>query len=125
MLEESANVDNSLIWQLQNAFSQNISFSKNLVVTGIISYTADGSAEKFVKINFSLDSQVNTNGANSPTDSPNESASAFSGEAKVSECASSSASPPILSSNMEHLSVKNLTNSKLPIHQSFFRIWWQ
>ncbi|KAM7540077.1 hypothetical protein Aperf_G00000027210 [Anoplocephala perfoliata] len=97
VLEESANIDDSLMWQLQNAFSQNISFSKNLVVTGIISYSADGSTEKFVKINFSLDSQVNSNGANSPTDSPNGSASAFSGETKASECASSSASPPILS----------------------------
>ncbi|VDL58304.1 unnamed protein product [Hymenolepis diminuta] len=115
VLEGTAPIGNSLVWQLQNAFSQNISFSKNLVVSGIISYTVDGSAEKFVKINFSLDSQMNTDGANSPAESPNGSASAFSIDTKLSECASSSASPPILSSSVERPSVKSQPTGKSPI----------
>nr|CDS30155.1 zinc finger protein YGR067C [Hymenolepis microstoma] len=62
----------------------------------------------------SSSSQVNTDDVNSPTESPNGSASAFSVDTKLSECASSSASPPILSSSVERLPVKtqSLENSE-------------
>ncbi len=48
-------LDKSLIQQLQRTFSQHISYSNKLCVSGIISYTVDGDNEKFVKINFAFD----------------------------------------------------------------------
>lgn len=111
-LEEGECLDDSLVWRLKHAISQHITFSRNLVVSGIISYSVDGCSEKFVKINFSLNGQEDANGVASPTASPVGSACTLSVETKPSECASSSASPPILSTNLGCLSLQNQPNSK-------------
>nr|CDS15391.1 zinc finger protein YGR067C [Echinococcus granulosus] len=111
-LEGGECLDDSLVWRLKHAISQHITFSRNLVVSGIISYSVDGCSEKFVKINFSLDGQEDANGVGSPTESPIESACTLSVETKPSEC-HSSASPPILSSNLGCLSVKNQSNRNI------------
>ncbi|VDM31666.1 unnamed protein product [Hydatigera taeniaeformis] len=112
-LEEGECLDDSLVWRLKHAISQHITFSRNLVVSGIISYSVDGCSEKFVKINFSLNGQENANGMASPNESPVESACALSVETKPPECVSSSASPPILSSNLGCLPVQNQTNKNV------------
>ncbi|KAL5961887.1 hypothetical protein TSMEX_010200 [Taenia solium] len=116
VLEEGECLDDSLVWRLKHAISQHITFSRNLVVSGIISYSVDGCSEKFVKINFSLNGREDANGVASPTESPVESTCTFSVETKSSECASS-ASPPILSSSLGCLSVQNQPNSKSALNQ--------
>lgn len=58
---EVDHLDQSLVEQLQRTFSRHISFTKKLSVSGIISYSIDGSQEKFVKINFSFDERDSPN----------------------------------------------------------------